>query len=200
MNTKKQSKKQENRIAKEINAKVTIASGALDFQKADVRNDEFLIEAKTTAKDFYSLNVKTWEKIKDQAIKDGLRIPLMCVDLEDGKHSIAILNSLDLWGLFNEVIDEEKNKYVGNPIPTEAQKSFRLKADFLYEDFPQNIKNCNFFIRRMDLHLGNNKLSCIEWKDLLFLLDQRERFSTYEIIGVDLAKGEDKTVILERRL
>ena len=79
-NTKVASKKQEKRIAKEMNAKVTVASGALEFQKADVRDDMFLVEAKTTEKEFYPLNIKTWDKISDQALHDGMRIPVMCLD------------------------------------------------------------------------------------------------------------------------
>ena len=80
---KKRSQKQEKSVAKDFNARVTVASGALWGMKADVRNDKFLIECKTTEKDYYSLTAKVWEKIEREAIKDHGRIPLMIIDLED---------------------------------------------------------------------------------------------------------------------
>ena len=70
-------------MAKDFNAKVTVASGALWGMKADVRSDNFLIECKTTEKDYYSLTSKVWEKIEQEAIRDHLRTPLMVIDLED---------------------------------------------------------------------------------------------------------------------
>lgn len=170
MNTKKLSNKQEKRIAKEMsNAKVTIASGALDFQKADVRNDMFLVEAKTTGKDFYPLNIKTWSRINQQALNDGLRIPVMSIDLEDGKYSIAILKELDAWGLFDEVMLKNKITYVGNPVPNEANKSFRIKSNFLNEEFYQDVTQFNSYIRRMDVVLGEYKLVCMDWNDFIYL-------------------------------
>lgn len=80
---KRRSQKQEKSVAKDFNAKVTVASGALWGMKADVRNDNFLIECKTTEKDYYSLTATVWEKIEQEAIRDHLRIPLMVIDLED---------------------------------------------------------------------------------------------------------------------
>lgn len=80
---KKRSQKQEKSVAKDFNAKVTVASGALWGMKADVRNEKFLIECKTTEKDYYTLTAKVWEKIEREAIKDHGRIPLMIIDLED---------------------------------------------------------------------------------------------------------------------
>ena len=112
MNVKKKSQKQEKQVAKEIKGKTTIASGALYFQKADVRNDEFLVECKTTAKDYYPLTLDTWNRINKQAIKDGMRIPVMCIDLEDGKNRMAVFSELDFvfkdsYYLFAEVVTDE---------------------------------------------------------------------------------------------
>lgn len=80
---KRRSQKQEKSVAKDFNAKVTVASGALWGMKGDIRSDKFLIECKTTAKTYYSLTAKTWEKIEQEAIRDHMRIPLMVIDLED---------------------------------------------------------------------------------------------------------------------
>ena len=97
MNTLKRiSKNQESRVAKEISGKVTPASGALWGAKADVRNDIFLVECKTTEKDFYSLTFNIWDKIYHEAIKDSLRIPVMCIDLLNGKQRYAVMCSKDL--------------------------------------------------------------------------------------------------------
>lgn len=97
MNTLKRiSKNQESRVAKEISGKVTPASGALWGAKADVRNDIFLVECKTTEKDFYSLTFNIWDKIYHEAIRDSLRIPVMCIDLLNGKQRYAVMCSKDL--------------------------------------------------------------------------------------------------------
>lgn len=90
---KKKSQLQEKRTAKEFNGNVTIASGALYFQKADVRtgsertsmfNDsDFLIENKFTDKETYKLERKIWEKIAKEALHDNFRTPLMQIDLQD---------------------------------------------------------------------------------------------------------------------
>ena len=58
---KKKSKKQEERIAKQIGGKTVIASGALWGAKGDSRFDNFLIENKFTDKDSYSLQLKIWD-------------------------------------------------------------------------------------------------------------------------------------------
>ena len=73
-NVKKKSKKQEEKIAKDIGGRTTPASGALWAFKGDVRNDKYLIEAKFTDSNKYQLKCKTWYKIKREAINDGLRI------------------------------------------------------------------------------------------------------------------------------
>ena len=86
---KKRSQKQENSVAKTFGGRVTAASGALWGMKGDVRNDKFLIECKTTEKDFYILTAKVWEKIHEEAVKDHLRIPLMVIDLEDSERYVV---------------------------------------------------------------------------------------------------------------
>ena len=96
MNTNKaKSKKQEMSVAKEIGGKTTIASGALWINTADVRNDKVLVECKITSKPYYCLSNDTWYKIATEATKDGLRVPLMCIDLEDGKQRYAVLRVED---------------------------------------------------------------------------------------------------------
>ena len=95
MQVKKKSQLQEKRVAKDLNARTVVASGALWSAKADVRSDEFLVECKTTEKPFYSLTMKVWEKIEKEAIKDGLRVPLMCVEVNGGKDKYAVFLEKD---------------------------------------------------------------------------------------------------------
>lgn len=88
---KKRSQKQEKSVAKDFDAKVVVASGALWGSKGDVRSDKCLIECKTTEKPYYSVTAKVWEKIEREALKDGMRIPLLIIDLED-KDRVVVFN------------------------------------------------------------------------------------------------------------
>ena len=90
MQVKKKSQLQEKSVAKDLNARTVVASGALWGSKGDVRHDNLLVECKTTDKDYYSLTLPTWEKIEKEAIKDGLRIPVMCIDIKGGKERYAV--------------------------------------------------------------------------------------------------------------
>lgn len=119
---KKRSQKQENSVAKDFNAKVTVASGALWGQKGDVRNSKILVECKTTEKDYYSLTAKVWEKIEEEAIKDHLRIPLMVIDLED-RDRVVVFRPKD----FDPEIDTRC-------FQTEIPKSVRVRAKDLGVD------------------------------------------------------------------
>lgn len=80
---KRRSQKQEKSVAKDFSAKTVVASGALWGAKGDVRNDKFLIECKTTEKDYYTITNKVWEKIEEEALKDRMRTPLLIIDLQD---------------------------------------------------------------------------------------------------------------------
>ena len=164
--TKYQSNKQEKRVAKDLDAKVTVASGALSFQKADVRSDQFLVECKTTAKNYYTLTEKTWSKIESQAVKDGIRMPLMCIDLEDGKTSIAVIKYLDFLGLDYDT----KAQYLGNPVPEFIEtSSFRVTGDFITAPFPQELIQGQYPCHRRDvkfLNIGTH-LVMIPWEDFI---------------------------------
>lgn len=80
--TKYLSDRQEKEVAEEINGKQVIASGALWSMKADVRNDRLLVECKITEKEYYRLTLATWKKIEEQAVRDSIRYPLMCIDVK----------------------------------------------------------------------------------------------------------------------
>lgn len=138
-NIKSKSKKQESRIAKQIQGKVTPASGGKWFCKADVRNDKYLVEAKYTDTNYYTLNVRTWNKIAKEAIKDGLRVPVMCIDIK--KKSYAVLR-------VDDFIFLNKGKALEGMLHEKA-KSIRLSYDmpFGYHE----------------VHFGDIELSIIPW-------------------------------------
>jgi hypothetical protein len=98
--TKKASLKQEKRVAKEVGGRATIASGALYSQKGDVRTDRFLIECKTTEKDFFTFTRKVWDKIRREAIKDGMRYPVLSVEFAAQLKQSAIFSFNDLGHFF----------------------------------------------------------------------------------------------------
>lgn len=88
MDIRKKSQKQEKTVAKNLNGRVTPASGALWGAKGDVRTDVFLIECKTTGKSSYSLKASIWNKIRDEAIADGLRLPLMVISVAGNEFAV----------------------------------------------------------------------------------------------------------------
>ena len=64
----KQSRKHENRLAKEIGGARTAASGAFWSRKGDVRNDDILIEHKWTGKKTKTISSAELKKVTYEAI------------------------------------------------------------------------------------------------------------------------------------
>lgn len=125
LTVKKMSQKQENKVAKDLKAKTVVASGALWGAKGDVRNDKFLVECKTTEKAYYTLTKKVWCKIRSEAINDGLRIPLMCVEIQGRAYAV----------IEKSMIEEHLTKHQIEPIiSVVSSKSFRVK-DLIETEF-----------------------------------------------------------------
>jgi hypothetical protein len=81
--TKKQlSYSQEKLIAKRLNGKTTIASGALWFQKGDIKANGILVEAKATSSKALSVKSSVWKKIENEAVRRGL-VPAMALQMKD---------------------------------------------------------------------------------------------------------------------
>ena len=121
MKIKKKSQLQERSVAKDLNAQTVVASGALWGSKGDVRHDNLLIECKTTEKSYYSLSMSVWEKIEKEAIKDGLRLPVMCIDIKGGKERYAVfLNKhFNHYKSYSEIYDGSETSWTD-------KKSFRI--------------------------------------------------------------------------
>lgn len=87
---KKKSMKQEKRTAKEFGGRTQVASGAIEGLKGDVRTEDYLIENKFTDAPHYIVDYKIWNKIFKEATKDGIRTPLLQVDVQD--ESVIIMD------------------------------------------------------------------------------------------------------------
>jgi len=83
----KMSQKQEKDLAKTLGGKTVAASGAFWSRKGDVRSDQYLVEAKFTAAQSYSLKAADLEKLRKQAIMDD-RVPLFVVQLNNKNYMI----------------------------------------------------------------------------------------------------------------
>lgn len=91
----KKSRKQEVRTSKEFGGLPQIASGAIEGMKGDVRTADYLIENKFTDAPNYTVDYKIWNKIWKEATKDGIRTPLLQVDIQDESVIIMDLATFD---------------------------------------------------------------------------------------------------------
>lgn len=80
---RKLSNKQEKEVAKALEGKVVINSGATKWKKGDVDTSEEKIECKITTKDSYTLKFDDLVKIRTQAIKDDCKEPLFIFEFKD---------------------------------------------------------------------------------------------------------------------
>lgn len=105
---RKKSMNQEKRTALEFGGKTVPGSGALWGAKGDVKTDRFLIENKYTDTGVYVLSLKTWDKITQEALKAGLKIPLMQIDIGEANlkplqfivissHDFSALGGKNFW-------------------------------------------------------------------------------------------------------
>lgn len=91
--TRKRSRKQETKIAKDLNGRATINSGAT-FGENDVVVDFAEIEAKTTKHNSFSLKMEDWTKLRKKS--NVKKIPAMVIDFESSNRSLAVIDYEDL--------------------------------------------------------------------------------------------------------
>jgi hypothetical protein len=132
MDTKEMSKKQEKYIAELFNGRTVIASGALWGSKGDARNEDYLIECKITGKKSFPIKKSVWDKINGEAIKDGLRLPLLIVTLEN--------NILDkTFVVFNTNVftsEDLRDNHINLNMAQSAEKVFTFKEMFITDEIP----------------------------------------------------------------
>ena len=91
--TRSRSKRQETRLAKQLNGHTTINSGAT-FGQNDVIADYCEVEAKTTLKESFTLKLMDWRILRKKCA--GNKIPIFVVDFEQSKDTLAVLTMDDL--------------------------------------------------------------------------------------------------------
>ena len=92
--TRDASKKQEKRIAKELDGKTQAGSGSVWGYRRDVVTPELLIEAKTTTTGKYALSIKDLKHLKFQAYSEG-KIPAYVIEFAM-KGEVAVVPFQDL--------------------------------------------------------------------------------------------------------
>lgn len=133
---KRKSMKQESRVAGDFGGKVQVASGAIPSvgMKGDVRtggssrfNDtDLLIENKFTDKNYFTFTRAVWEKINREALRDGMRIPLLQVDTAHKK--VFIMTLADFYGFYEE-------DYHHTHITETGTNQIRLKDQYLPDNY-----------------------------------------------------------------
>ena len=84
---------QEKGLVRRLGGRRQPASGATPWRKHDVRQEDFLIEAKRTDRGSYSIKAKDWEVLRRNALLDGRR-PMLAIEL--GKRRLVVLEEDDL--------------------------------------------------------------------------------------------------------
>lgn len=120
MDTRKQSNKQEKRIAKDIGGKVQPASGARWGHRRDVKSDNYLIEAKTTSQDSYSLKDADLAFLKKQAYQAG-KIPAYIIELSKYGEEIVFVPEQD-------VVEEVVENWYGATEDRSKNKTFSINS------------------------------------------------------------------------
>jgi hypothetical protein len=100
--------RQEERLSSSPGARAQVNSGRTWFSKRDVRQNGFLIEARTTQAGSYTIKEAEWEKIsKDSFGQPPGLLPAMQVDLNE--HHLWIMRQED-WDYFQLQYTEALNE------------------------------------------------------------------------------------------
>ena len=102
------SKKQETRVAKDLDGKRTANSGATPWVKGDVLTENFLIECKTatTQKQSFSIPKKWLQSLPEEAFADGKPYWALAFDYGDGNEYYVI--DKKLFKQFKEFLESEE--------------------------------------------------------------------------------------------
>jgi hypothetical protein len=102
---KKNSIKQEKRLAKDLGAKRTPMSGAKDTSPADMLLGNYVIESKATNKDSIVLHKEWLDQLKQSPINFG-KIPTLVLDFTNTSDRYIVLDEAD----FKKIIKEDNNE------------------------------------------------------------------------------------------
>lgn len=93
--TKTKANKQEKKLAKDLNLKLTPNSGSTAFRKGDMYTNQFLIESKSTDHESISLKKSWLEKIEEEAILEG-KTPLLILEIKGRRYFVLRERDYDL--------------------------------------------------------------------------------------------------------
>ena len=124
---KRKSAKQEKRTSEDIEGSTVVASGALWGAKGDARSESYLVENKFTDEDCYIFKLAIWKKIEMEAVKDGMRIPLMQIDIQDKQYYV-----MNMWDF-----DELSKEFTTTPTTSilTSKSSFKMKKEEFSLDY-----------------------------------------------------------------
>ena len=107
--TRYYSSKQEKKIAKAVGGRKTSNSGATKFDKGDISNSQFLIEAKTTTTDKHSFTIKEEWLIKneEEAFAMGKNNSALCFDFGPNSKQRYYIISEQLFKILNDYLAED---------------------------------------------------------------------------------------------
>lgn len=100
---RKQSDKQEKRVARDVGGRTTIASGQTPIDKADVRSSLVRVECKYTDKKSFTLKVADLLKVAEQATGD--QIPLFYIEYREAGEGYYVVP--ESW--FLQLLETHKN-------------------------------------------------------------------------------------------
>lgn len=94
--TKRDSLRQENRWARDLDGRTTSGSGCSIRDKSDVVTRHFRMECKTTRKTSYSLKIRDLKKIEKEA-RETCKIPLFAANISNREY--CVVPASNIWQL-----------------------------------------------------------------------------------------------------
>jgi hypothetical protein len=91
--TKRDSVRQENRWARDLDGRTTSGSGCSIRDKSDVVSKHFRMECKTTRKPSYSLKARDLKKIEKEA-RESCRIPLFAANISNKECCVVPVSNI----------------------------------------------------------------------------------------------------------
>ena len=97
----RQSQKQERRLASAMGGRTVGGSGNSWSHKGDIDGGEFLVEAKWTGKNSYSVTANVWRKIETEAARSA-KVPVLAVRLDPSDLDLIVVSEADYLSLVAE--------------------------------------------------------------------------------------------------
>lgn len=106
MKNKKPWQLKEIKDANDFGGYVNKASGSLWYKPGDVSTDKFLIDSKHTTKKSYSVSLKTWDKLFEEALF-SFKIPMLSLQIQEKE--LVVMEKDDLLKIL-ELVDLDELK------------------------------------------------------------------------------------------